>query len=147
MYLRTFKSEDLTFRGTIEFRSSCCQPISDVMTVAAFHTGLLDKTDELMGLIKNDRSLYNNGYNAVELRRQLVCRVKPAYIDMDGLYALAKQILDLCKQGLIERGCGEEIYLSPLYERIKNRTNPALTMLYQLENGTHIDNIIMEYGR
>ena len=66
---------------------------------------------------------------------------------MDGLYALAKQILDLCKQGLIERGCGEEIYLSPLYERIKNRTNPALTMLYQLENGTHIDNIIMEYGR
>ena len=26
-YLRTFKFEDLTYRGTIEYRSSCCQPI------------------------------------------------------------------------------------------------------------------------
>ena len=147
VYLRTFKSEDLTFRGTVEFRSACCQPISDVMTVAAFHTGLLDKTDELTALMKNDRSLYNNGYNALELRRQLVCRVKPAYIDTDGLYALAGQVLDLCKQGLIERGYGEEIYLSPLYERIAKRTNPALTMLTQLENGTHIDKIIKDYGR
>ncbi len=147
VYLRTFKSEDLTFRGTVEFRSCCCQPISDVMTVAAFHVGLLDKTDELMELIKNDRSLYNNGYNALELRRQLVRRVKPAYIDTDGLYVLTKRIVDLCRQGLIERGFGEEIYLSPLYERIANRTNPALTMLTQLENGTHIDKIIKEYGR
>ena len=147
IYLRTFKTEDLTFRGTIEFRSVCCQPISDVMTVAAFHTGLLDKTDELMELIRNDRSLYNNGYNAVELRRQLVCRKWPAYIDTDGLYALTKQITDLCKQGLIERGYGEEIYLAPLYERIEKKTNPALTMLEQLEKGIHIDKIIKEYGR
>jgi gamma-glutamylcysteine synthetase len=48
-YLRTFKFEDLTYRGTIEFRSSCCQPIGDVMTVAkkiaadaALHGILLD---------------------------------------------------------------------------------------------------------
>ena len=147
IYLRTFKTEDLTFRGTVEFRSACCQPISDVMTVAAFHIGLLDKTDELMELIKNDRSLYNNGYNAVELRRRLVCRVKPAFIDIDGLYALAEQILDLCRQGLIERGYGEEIYLSPLYERVEKRTNPAQTMLTELESGIHIDKIIKEYGR
>ena len=39
-YLRTFKFEDLTFRGTIEYRSSCCQPLSEALTVAAFHTGL-----------------------------------------------------------------------------------------------------------
>ena len=145
-YLRTFKSEDLTFRGTIEFRSACCQPISDAMTVAAFHIGLLDKTEELAELINNDHSLYNNGYNAVELRRQLVCRVKPAYIDTDSLYTLAKQVIDLCRQGLIERGYGEEIYLAPLYKRIENRTNPALTMLNQLESGAHIDKIIKEYG-
>ena len=28
-YLRTFKFEDLTYRGTIEYRSACCQPIGD----------------------------------------------------------------------------------------------------------------------
>ena len=116
------------------------------MTVAAFHIGLLDKTEELAELINNDHSLYNNGYNAVELRRQLVCRVKPAYIDTDSLYTLAKQVIDLCRQGLIERGYGEEIYLAPLYDRIENRTNPALTMLNQLESGAHIDKIIKEYG-
>ena len=34
-YLRTFKFEDLTYRGTIEYRRACCQPIKDAMTVAA----------------------------------------------------------------------------------------------------------------
>ena len=145
-YLRTFKTEDLTYRGTIEFRSGCCQPISDVMTVAAFHTGLLDKTAELSELMENDRSLYNNGYNAVELRKQLVCRELPSYIDTDGLYGLAKAVLDLCKTGLTERGFGEEIYLEPLYERVEKRTNPARSMLERLKSGVHIDEIRKEYG-
>ena len=146
-YLRTFKSEDLTYRGTIEFRSACCQPISDVMTVSAFHLGLLNKTEELSELMKNDRSLYNNGYNAVELRRQLVCREMPSYIDTDGLYELAGAVLDLCKTGLVERGFGEEIYLAPLYERIEKRTNPARTMLERLKNGERINDIVNDYSR
>ena len=146
-YLRTFKFEDLTYRGTVEFRSSCCQPVSDVMTVAAFHLGLLNKTAELTALMKNDRSLYNNGYNAVELRRQLVCRELPAYTDTDGLYALAESVLDLCKEGLCERGFNEEIYLAPLYERVKNQTNPAKTMLERLKKGESIGRIINDYGK
>ena len=146
-YLRTFKFEDLTYRGTIEFRSACCQPISDVMTVAAFHLGLLNKTAELMELIKNDRSLYHNGYNAAELRRQLVCRELPAYIDTEGMYTLAKRVLDLCKEGLCERGFNEEIYLAPLYERVKNQTNPAKTMLERLKKGESIGRIINDYGK
>jgi len=146
VYLRTFKFEDLTFRGTIEFRSACCQPISDVMTVSAFHLGLLSKTDELKKIIADDRSLYHNGYNAAELRRQLVCREKPAYIDQDGLYSLAKNVLDLCKTGLSERENGEEIYLTPLYERIEKRTNPARSMLERLEKGEMLKDIITEYA-
>ena len=105
-YLRTFKFEDLTYRGTIEFRSACCQPISDVMTVSAFHLGLLNKTDELESIIRNDTFVYHRGYNAVELRRQLVGCELPAYIDENGIYALAKNVLDLCKEGLKERGLG-----------------------------------------
>ena len=145
-YLRTFKFEDLTYRGTIEFRSACCQPISDVMTVSAFHLGLLNKTAELKEIIKNDTVLYHKGYNAAELRKQLVNRRLPAYIDENGLYALAKSVLDICREGLEERGFGEEIYLSPLYERIEKKTNPARSMLDRLNNGVHIDKIIKEYG-
>lgn len=146
-YLRTFKFEDLTYRGTVEFRSSCCQPISDVMTVSAFHSGLLNKTAELDDVMKKDASIYNKGYNAVELRRQLVCREQPSFIDTDGMYKLAESVLDLCKQGLKERGFGEEIYLAPLYDRIQKRTNPAKTMLEKMKNGEKINDIIKEYGR
>ena len=117
------------------------------MTVSAFHLGLFEKTKELEILIKNDKSLYNNGYNAVELRKQLVCRELPSYIDTDGLYELAGAVLDLCKVGLVERGFGEEIYLAPLYERIEKRTNPAGTMLERLKNGMNINEIVIEYGR
>lgn len=145
-YLRTFKFEDLTFRGTVEFRSSCCQPISDVMTVAAFHLGLINKTDRLAELIENDNSLYHNGYNAAELRRQLVRGELPAYINKDELYAFVFSVLDLCREGLTERGNGEEKYIDPLYERAENRTNPAKTMLDRLKNGESINDLVKSYG-
>ena len=116
------------------------------MTVSAFHLGLLNKTEELQNLIKSDTSLYHKGYNAVELRRQLVKKEIPAYTDENDLYSLAKGVLDICRQGLSERGFGEEIYISPLYERIEKRTNPARSMLEQLKNGVRIDEIVKEYS-
>lgn len=145
-YLRTFKFEDLTYRGTIEYRSACCQPISDVMTVAAFHLGLQGKVRELRRLLKNDTTLYHSGYNAVELRRQLVRRELPSTVDPDALYALVKNILDLCREGLSERGQGEEVYLEPLYQRTENRTNPAKEMLRRLQNGESMENVIKSYA-
>ncbi len=146
-YLRTFKFEDLTFRGTVEFRSSCCQPISDVMTVAAFHLGLLSKTVQLRELLEQDSSLYHNGYTAAELRRQLVRRELPAYINQEELYRLAGRVLDLCREGLAERGEGEEKYLLPLYDRVKRRTNPAKTMLERLESGEELYSVVKSYSR
>ena len=101
----------------------------------------------VLELIKNDRSLYHNGYNAAELRRQLVCRELPAYIDTEGMYTLAKRVLDLCKEGLCEREFGEEIYLAPLYERVNKQTNPSKTMLDRLQNGESIRSIIEDYGK
>ena len=145
-YLRTFKFEDLTYRGTIEYRSACCQPISDVMTVAAFHLGLQGKVRELRRLLKNDTTLYHSGYNAVELRRQLVRRELPSTVDPDALYALVQNILDLCREGLSERGQGEEVYLEPLYQRTENRTNPAKEMLRRLQNGESMENVIKSYA-
>ena len=146
-YLRTFKFEDLTYRGTVEFRSSCCQPIHDVMTVAAFHLGLMSKTKELRELIEADDTIYHNGYNAAELRRQLVNRELPSYIDKDGLYALALKVLDLCREGLAERNLGEEEYLKPLYDRVINRENPAQEMLRRLKDGEDIYEVVRSYAQ
>ena len=145
-YLRTFKFEDLTFRGTIEYRSSCCQPISDAMTVAAFHLGLQNKTAQLKELIESDTALYHHGYNAVELRRQLVKKELPSTVSEDALYDLVIKVLELCREGLYERGLGEEIYLEPLYKRAENRTNPAKEMLIRLKNGGNMEDIIKSYA-
>ena len=145
-YLRTFKFEDLTYRGTIEYRSACCQPISEAMTVAAFHLGLQSNTSQLRELIESDTALYHHGYNAVELRRQLVKRVLTSTVNEDALYDLVIKILDLCKEGLADRGFGEEIYLEPLYSRANNRTNPAKEMLSRLQNGEGMEAIIKSYA-
>jgi gamma-glutamylcysteine synthetase len=145
-YLRTFKFEDLTYRGTIEYRSACCQPIGDVMTVAAFHLGLQGKVKELRKLLDSDVSLYHHGYNAAELRKQFVRKELPSTVDRDALYDLVSKVLDLCREGLSERGRGEEKYLEPLYQRINNRTNPAKEMLRRLQNGESMETIIKSYA-
>ncbi len=145
-YLRTFKFEDLTFRGTIEFRSVCCQPIKDSMTVAAFHIGLMDNLNKLSDLLKNDRIIYHHGYTASELRKMFVKKNLPDFVDKSSLYSLAKQVVDLSYEGLLNRGLGEEKFLYPLYERIAAQTNPAKAMLNLIKQGTDIEKIITDYA-
>ncbi len=145
-YLRTFKFEDLTFRGTIEYRSSCTQPIRDVMTVASFHTGLSGKIGELAELIGNDRTLYSHGYTAAELQDMLSKYEIPAFIDRKGLSAQLIAILDIASEGLKERGKGEERFLGALYERAERLTNPAREMVTGMKNGADIRKYIEDYS-
>lgn len=146
-YLRTFKFEDLTFRGTIEFRSVCCQPIKDSMTVSAFHLGLMKNLDKLSELLENDHTIYHKGYNATELRKIFIKNDLPDFVNNADLELLTKQILDLSYEGLAQRNFNEEKLLLPLYERLEAKTNPAKTMLNLREQGTDIKDIILEYGK
>lgn len=70
----------------------------------------------------------------------------PAEFNDDKIYLIAQQVLDLASEGLAARGLGEEKLLQPLYRRIESRTNPAKTMLKQLQNGVDLDNIIRKYA-
>ncbi len=146
-YLRTFKFEDLTFRGTIEYRSVCCQPVADAMSMPAFHVGLKENLDRLSERLEEDYVLYHHGYTATELRRLFVKRDLPSFIDEDVLYELARDIVDIAKEGLVKRGFGEEIFLDPLYKRIEERKNPAEKMLEALENGISLEEMIEAYGK
>ncbi len=146
-YLRSFKFEDLTFRGTIEFRSGCCQPAADAMTIAAFHTGLMENLEQLDALMEKDTVLYHHGYQPTELRKMFNQRIHPAFVDEDALYQLAEQILTLASDGLKKRELGEEVYLQPLFERIRTRQNPAEHLLRQRESGVPLEDIILAYGR
>ena len=146
-YLRPFKFINLTFRGTIEFRSICTQPIRDSMCVAAFHLGLKDKLDEMDEIIKNDDVIYHKGYTASELRKLFIQRDIPSFIDKNDLCRLTREIVDLASDGLKERGIGEEIFLKTLYGRIKNHTNPGKSFINSINNGVRLENIIEDYGK
>ena len=145
-YLRPFKFINLTFRGTVEFRSVCTQPIYDSMTVAAFHLGLKARLDEMAEIIANDDVIYQKGYTARELRKLLIQDEIPAFIDKDCLCRLTGDIVDLARDGLEERGIGEEIFLKPLYGRIKDHTNPGKNIIESMHNGVELEKIIKDYG-
>ena len=146
-YLRPFKFINLTFRGTVEFRSICTQPIRDSMSVAAFHLGLKDKLDELEEIMNNDEVIYHNGYTAGELRKLLIQNRVPEFIDEAELCKLTRSIVDLAGEGLGQRGIGEEIFLNPLYERIKNHSNPGKHLIESIQNGVNIEELIRDYGK
>ena len=116
------------------------------MCVAAFHLGLKDKLDELEELINNDTIIYHKGYNAGELRKLLIQDEIPSFIDKKDICKLSKSIVDLSSAGLEERGIGEEIFLEPLYERIKKHTNPGKDIIESMHNGAKIEKIIKDYG-
>ena len=145
-HLRTFKFEDLTFRGTIEYRSSCCQPFSEALTVAAFHTGLKEKLPELKELLEHDTVIYTHGFSAAELQKLLSKRNLPAFLDEKAIETQLIRILDLAADGLRKRGHGEESLLAPLYRRAEQHTNPAKAMLDGIENGTPISEYIRQYA-
>lgn len=144
-HVRTYKLEDLTFRGTLEFRSCCSQPFSEIMTVAAFHTGLQRKVPELLKLLENDNALYGNGYNSSELRALLNKKSFPSFIDHEKLKELIKKVLNLAKEGLLERELGEEIYLEPLYKRAQHLTSPSDYVSKQIENN-NINYVIEKFS-
>ena len=146
-YLRPFKFINLTFRGTVEFRSICTQPINDSMCVAAFHLGLKYKLDELEEIIQNDEVIYHKGYTAGELRKLLIQDKIPEFINQKELSALVRNIVDLAADGLRQRGIGEETFLKPLYERIKNHSNPGKNIIQSVQKGMKIEEIIRNYGK
>ena len=145
-YLRSFKFEDLTFRGTVEFRSVCEQPVFEAMASGALHAGLMENLHSLTHLLTNDHVIYHKGYNASELRRQFVLRDIPDLYDRKALTKLLLDVLDIAADGLRIRGKGEETYLAPLYDRAETLMSPAREMLEGLEHGKSTLDYIYLYG-
>lgn len=146
-YLRSFKFEDLTFRGTVEFRSVCEQPVSEIMSAGAFHAGLMENLHSLTERLNQDHVIYHKGYNASELRRMFVKRQLPDIFDWKQVSGLLLDILELAKNGLQKRGYGEEKFLDPLYKRAENLLSPGREMLEGIAKGKTVDDYIEAYGR
>ncbi|MBR1529600.1 MAG: glutamylcysteine synthetase [Oscillospiraceae bacterium] len=144
---RTFKFTDLTYRGTMEFRSACEQPVSEIFAHAAFHAGLARKTPELAEILDSDSVLYQHGYTAPELRNLFTLRNFPDFADQKRISLQLLKILELARDGLSERGYQEESFLEPLFRRAETLLSPAREMLAGLEKGDQIEFWIDQYSK
>ena len=145
-YVRSFKFEDLTFRGTVEFRSVCEQPVGEIMASGALHAGLMENLPALTDLLENDHVIYHHGYNASELRRMFVKRDLPGCFDWKAVTELLLKVLDLATGGLAKRGFGEGHFLDPLYRRAQTLQSPGREMADALGVGASLDSFIEKYG-
>lgn len=114
---RSYQYQDLTTRGTIEFRSVCAQKFSETFSVAAFHLGLLTNLDAFENIIKSNR------FYAVLGRDYKFLRKKFSGIDISDedeqlVNDFARILLDCAYEGLSRRKWEEEKYLIPLYEKL-----------------------------
>ena len=144
---RSYKCEDLTFRGTIEFRSACQQPVSEIMTPAAFHAGLMEELGALTELLDAEAPKLEGGKTPMQLRDLYIRRKLPEDLDAGAASAFLTEVLRLAERGLRRRGHGEEKFLSPLYERARTLMSPARRMMTGMENGKPLEYYIEEYSR
>lgn len=120
---RSYQFQDLTTRGTVEFRSVCTQPFSATFAPAAFHLGLLVNLETLESILK-DTSLFEVfDYDYLRVRC-LFSKKEISKDDFKLILPLTEALLTCAEDGLKNRGFGEEVYLAPLQERLaalKNR--------------------------
>ncbi|MBS7576679.1 MULTISPECIES: glutamate-cysteine ligase family protein [unclassified Enterococcus] len=143
---RSYNYQDLTARGTVEFRSCCQQPLNERMTVAAFHLGIFNQLPEVTTLLKNQPLVQQADLSIEKARRHFSTTKLSDETDLS-IAKLTGLILDIAKEGLDKRGLDEAVYLEPLIKRVALLENPAKQALKRLSDGTKMNEIIEDYGR
>lgn len=115
---RSYQFQDLTTRGTIEFRSVCTQPFSATFAPAAFHLGLLVNLERLENILKESPFFEVFDFDYPRIRR-LFSKKDISDTDLKLILPLTEALLVCAEDGLKSRGFGEEIYLAPLKEKLK----------------------------
>lgn len=114
---RSYQYQDLTTRGTIEFRSVCTQPLDRTFTSAAFHLGLLVHLDKLEAYLRTAPFFTTAGRDYKSLRRQF-SKKKLTAAEEAAIVDFSKDLLILAEEGLEKRDKQEMIYLEPLKKEL-----------------------------
>ena len=114
---RSYQFQDLTTRGTVEFRSVCTQPLDRTFASAAFHLGLLVNLDKLEAYLETAPFFEIFGRDYKSLRRQF-SKKQLSDEETAGIVQFSKDLLAIAEQGLEKRGQSEMTYLEPLKEEL-----------------------------
>ena len=110
---RSYQYQDLTTRGTVEFRSVCTQPFDRTFSSAAFHLGILENLESVKAYLQNAPFFQEESRDYKALRRKFSKKELTAS-ETDHIYEFTKTLLQLARAGLLARQLGEEAYLPTL---------------------------------
>ena len=114
---RSYQYQDLTTRGTIEFRSVCTQPLNRTFAATAFHLGLLLNLDKLEAYLQFAPFFTTFGRDYKSLRRQFSKKMLTVE-EETAIVEFSKGLLLLAEEGLEKRSKQEMTYLQPLKEEL-----------------------------
>ena len=114
---RSYQYQDLTTRGTVEFRSVCTQPLDRTFASAAFHLGLLLHLDKLEAYLQSAPFFTTFDRDCKSLRRQFSKKMLTDE-EESAIVEFSKGLLLLAEEGLEKRGKQEMTYLQPLKEEL-----------------------------
>ena len=114
---RSYQYQDLTTRGTVEFRSVCTQPLGRTFTSAAFHLGLLVNLNKLVAYLETAPFFKKFDCDYKFLRRQF-SKKKLTDEEETAIIEFSKDLFLLAEEGLEMRNKQEMTYLQPLKEEL-----------------------------
>lgn len=117
--------------STVEIRPACQQPWKDHMVVSALVLGLIEAADEIQGMIDSELGseswrILNDYHNEV---------VKFGLAAKQPKQGFLLNVISHAYNALTKRGLGEEIFLSPVFDRLKEQLNPGQKAKKIFESG------------
>ena len=107
---RSYQFQDLTSRGTVEFRSVCTQPLETTFAPIAFELGLFVQLEKLENYLEHCSFLKNEKQDYRNLRKKYSKKILSKK-EKEKIKTFSKELLEISKSGLLERGYEEEKYL------------------------------------
>lgn len=107
---RSYQFQDLTARGTVEFRSVCTQPLETTFAPIAFELGLFVQLEKLENYLEDSSFFKNEEQDYRKLRKKYSKKILSKE-EKEAIQSFSKDLLDLAEAGLMKRGYGEEKFL------------------------------------
>ena len=107
---RSYQFQDLTARGTVEFRSVCTQPLETTFAPIAFELGLFVELEKLENYLEDSSFFKNEEQDYRKLRKKYSKKILSEK-EEETIQSFSKDLIDMARAGLIKRGYGEETFL------------------------------------
>lgn len=107
---RSYQFQDLTARGTVEFRSVCTQPLETTFAPIAFELGLFVQLEKLENYLEDCSFFKNEEQDYRKLRKKYSKKILSKE-EKEAIQSFSKDLLDIARAGLMKRGYGEEKFL------------------------------------